>query len=245
MKKILGLFFLITVSIKASGSEEIVVPDNELTTEVSLPKLDYPLAVKKSNITFKDRYEMGLFWGSNFTEPIYAPSKIGIDLSYHNSEKSSWVFSYSQWQGGLNSQYVPGIEDQGQIGGTSGDYDFNRAPRLTNAMWGYYNLKLYYGKISIAKKNTMNLSLYTQYGAGLVGFTHKSYPAVSVGVGQKFYFNNSFGVKAEVRLQYAGEANPFLGNDKLKKNQPVPSFSEFEDKYRFGTIFELGALWML
>jgi hypothetical protein len=35
-----------------------------------------------------------------------------------------------------------------------------------------------------------------------------------------------------------------LGGGQLKGNQPKPDYSAFQDIMRFGTIFELGALWM-
>lgn len=228
----------------AQGSDRFIIPEDELMREVVLPRFDRREMVRNQNIKFKDRFEFAAIWGSNFTEPVYSPMKFGVEMGYHWSDDHAAHFSYSQWGSGFNTQYVPGIEDQGNVAGSAGDYDFSRVPVPKSSIWGFYTLKSYYGKMSLSKKNTMNLSTYTQYGLGFTQFSHKTYPGVAVGVGQKFYFSNSFGIKAELRLQYQGQPNPFLGDGKLKNNSPVPQYSEFSDIYRFGTIFELGALWM-
>lgn len=232
------LFLFETVS----ASEKFYIPDDELMREVVLPRIDNHETVKRPNVRFDKRIEVGVFAGSHFTEPVYNPMKFGIDIGYHWADIHSVNVSINKWLDGFNEQYVPGISRKGGTG--SAAYDFNRVPMPIMSYWGYYNLKAYYGKISLSKKDTMNLSLYTQYGAGITQFSHKLYPGVAVGVGQKFYLSNNFGFKAEIRLQYQGQPNPFLGDNKLKGNQPIPSYSEFADIMRFGTIFELGALWM-
>lgn len=242
MCKSLGSAFLVLLGLISShtavASDPFYVPKDELMQEVVLPRFDRRESVKRPNVIFKDRIELGVFGGSNFTEPIYNPLKFGLELGYHWADIHSAHLSINNWMSGFNSQYVPGISAQG-----APRYDFSRVPTPQMSYWGYYNLKAYYGKISLSKKDTMNLSLYTQYGAGITQFTHKSYPGVSVGVGQKFYLSNNLGFKAEVRLQYQGQPNPFLGNNRL--NGPTrPSPSEFADIMRFGTIFELGVLWM-
>jgi outer membrane beta-barrel protein len=231
--------FVSLVSLPLVAQEKFVVPEDELTKEVALPKFDRREVIKNSRIKFLKRLELGLFGGSNFTEPIYNPLKLGVELGYHWAEIHSAHFSLSQWLPGFNRQYVPAISAQ-----STPQYEFDRVPTPQMSFWGYYNLKAYYGKISLSKKETMNLSLYTQYGVGFSQFSHKMYPGIAVGVGQKFYFNNHFGIKAEIRLQYQGQPNPFLGDGQLKKGEPIPSHSQFGDIMRFGTIFELGGLWM-
>lgn len=240
---LIGLTLLIPVT--SFSSDKLVVPEEELNRDVVLPRFDKRVTYKNPNVVFENRFELGVFFGSNFTEPIYNPAKFGIELGYHSSDDSSWQGSFSQWGGGFNPQYVPSIENQGDLTGSTGDYDFNRGPQAKSSLWAYYNKKAYYGKISVAKKKTMNLSLYTQYGLGLAQFTNKTYLGGAVGIGQKFYLSNNFGIKAELRLQLQGQPNPFLGDGLLKIDSPTkPDSSAFSDVYRFATIFEVGALWM-
>jgi len=236
----LALFIMFASPIFLHANETVLIPEYELMKEVVLPKFEKREDVKRKNVNFDNRIEVGVFGGSNFREPIYNPFKLGLELGYHWSDIHSVHLSLNNWMSGFNNQYVPGISREG------GDppYDFSRVPVPQMSYWGYYNLKAYYGKISLSKKDTMNLSLYTQYGAGVTQFSNKMYPGVAVGVGQKFYFNNNFGFKAELRLQYQGQPNPFLGGGQLKGDQPRPSPSAFSDIMRFGTIFELGVLWM-
>jgi len=242
MNKIISIMSLLFLVEMANANETFYIPTDDLMREVVLPRFDNREAVKRPNVRFVNRIELGAFAGSHFTEPIYNPLKFGVDIGYHWADIHSVNVSLNKWLDGFNGQYVPGISIKGGAG--SAAYDFNRVPTPEMSYWGYYNLKAYYGKISLSKKDTMNLSLYTQYGLGVTQFTHKIYPGIAVGVGQKFYLNNHFGFKAEIRLQYQGQPNPFLGNNQLKGNQPKPPPSAFADIMRFGTIFELGALWM-
>lgn len=228
-------------------TDKLTIPEDELNKEIVLPRLDTLEVVKNQNIRFTQKIEFGVNLGANFTEPIYNPLRMGVDVGYHWHEAKSFHLSYINHAAGFNNQYVPGIQSEGNGAdpGPIGEYDFNRSPRLKNSFWGYYNLKAYYGKISITKRKTMNLSLYTQYGLGLAQYEHKMYPGLAIGVGQKFFFTPNLGFKAEIRLQYQGQSNPFLGGSKLKNNQfPVPSSSDFQDVYRFGTVFESGLVWI-
>lgn len=250
-KKYLTLFFLgllnsaLVVNASIFESDKMTIPENELNREIVLPRLDTFEVVKNQNVKFTKKLELGLNVGANFTEPIYNPIRMGFDLGYHWEEAQSVHLSFLNHVSGFNNQYVPGIQDKGNDAGSVGDYDFTRAPALKNSFWGYYNLKAYYGKVSLTKRSTMNLSLYTQYGVGFAQFTHKMYPGLSIGIGQKFFFTPNLGFKAELRLQYQGQANPFLGEGQLKNDRfPVPAASNFQDVYRFGTVFESGLVWI-
>ncbi|MCS6838582.1 MAG: outer membrane beta-barrel domain-containing protein [Bdellovibrionaceae bacterium] len=238
------LFFLITFSsLEVSATELFEVPEEELTKEVVLPRFDRLEMVRRPKVTFKNRFEIGVFGGAVFTEPIFNPYRYGLEGGYHFTENHSVSLSIAQWMSGLNNQYASSIEAQGGQGGDR--YDLTRAPSPRMSYWLFYNLKAYYGKISLSKKDVLNMSLYTQLGVGATSFEHKTYPGVAIGIGQRFYFSPSAAIKLEARLQYQGSVNPFIGNQKLKKNQPKPSYSEFSDHQRFGTIIELGFVWLL
>lgn len=216
-----------------SVAQSLEIPEEELAKESVLPKFDRPDNVRHRNVVTDKKVEFGVYFGSNFTEPIYNQSKLGVNAGYHISEDAAIMFNFAKWTGGLNTQYVPSIEETGSL-------DFSRVPVLEYSLWGNYELKSYYGKISLTKKGVMNLSLYPIMGLGLTKYVHKVYPGINGGVGQKFYFGNSMALRIDFKLQYQQGPNPFLEGGLQKSNTTKPDPSEFSDKWSLDTIFDLG-----
>lgn len=231
-------FVLITLALalmtgKSLAAETVDIPEDELARESVLPKFDRPDNVKNRNVITNKKVEFGAYLGSNFTEPIYNQSKIGINVGYHFSEDAAFTVNFAKWMSGRNSQYVPSIEKQGP-------YDFGRTPNLEYSLWGNYELNSYYGKISLTKQGVMNLSLYPIMGVGVTKYTNKTYPGANFGVGQKFYFGKALALRIDFKLQYQQAPNPFLGEKKLLTTQPAPSAGDFSDKWALGTIMDMG-----
>lgn len=224
---------LVNFSLAAVASEGIEIPLDELAKESVLPKFDRPDIVKNRNITTDHKMEFGFYYGGNFTEPIYNQSKLGLNLSYHQSEDAAFNLNFAKWMTGRNSQYVPGIEDK------HGRIDFNRVPNLEYSLWANYEVKAYYGKISLTKRGVMNLSLYPIIGLGATKYSHKTYPGVNVGIGQKFYFGKSMALRFDFKFQYQQGPNPFL-RDLGKGADPVPDPGNFEDKFRLDNVMDFG-----
>lgn len=241
LHKFWALVLVLTLAKSIHANETFEVPEDDLRTEVVLPKFGRFPMVLRPHVQFKDRWEVGLLGAAQFTEPIFNPLRWGLELGYHYAESHSFHFSVAPWMGGLNTQYVPSIEAQG---GAGTEYEMSRVPAPQMSYWAFYHFKAYYGKISLSKKDIMNLSLYTQAGLGITQFSHKSYPGVSFGIGQRFYFTPQLAFKLEAKLQYLGMVNPFLGGGQLKKTNPRPAPEAFSDLYRFATLVEAGLIWM-
>jgi len=242
MRTLLGTSILLSLlATKALASETIDIPEEELARESVLPHFDRPDNIKNRNVVSAKKVEVGIYYGGNFTEPIYNQSKIGLNGGYHFSEDSALMFNFAQWMSGRNSQYVPSIEKQG---GTD-PYDFNRVPDLKMSLWANYEVTAYYGKISLTKQGVMNLTMYPIFGLGVTQYTNKTYPGLNVGIGQRYYFTHALALRIDLKLQYSGAPNPFLGNNELKSSQPVPPASDFSDKYQLGTILDLGLSYLL
>ena len=234
IKKILWCLFCLNLNAAvAFAAESIDIPEDELARESVLPKFDRPDNVRNRNVVTAKRTEMGLYYGANFTEPIYNQSKLGLNLGYHWSEDSAIMFNFAKWMSGRNAQYVPGIEEK------HGSIDFSRTPDLEYSLWANYELKAYYGKISLTKQGVMNLSLYPIMGAGVTKYTHKTYPGINAGVGQKFYFGPSLALRIDFKFQYQQGPNPFLTN-LGKAPAAVPDGGAFEDKFRLDNVMDLG-----
>lgn len=211
---------------------QVDVPEEELAKESVLPRFERGEAVKNRNVVTANRVEIGGFAGWNFTEPIYNQTKAGLNLGYHFNETHSFMLNIVKWMEGRNSQYTDLLSKQG--------LDFMRAPNLEMAVWGNYELKAYYGKMSLSKNAVTNLHLYPILGAGISKYTHKVYPGVNAGLGMKFYFTENFAMRFDFKLQMAQGVNPFLGGGKLITSNPKPSPSDFGEKFYLGTILDVG-----
>ena len=240
----LGWIFFITVllvlveTVPARAAETIDFPQDELAQESVLPKFDRPDSVKRRNVATEGKFEFGGYYGWNILEPIQNQSKIGFNLGYHWSEESALVLNYAHWMSGLNAQYTDGLAE------SPNSLDFSRAPKLKYSLFGHYEWKIFYGKISFTKAGVVNLSTYPIFGAGVTAYEHKTYPGVDFGIGQKFYFGKSFALRADFKLQYSQKPSPFL-KGKMKFSDPLPEPGDFGNKWDLGTMLDVGVSFLL
>ena len=239
MKKII-LSLIILFSISGLCAEEIQFPEEELAKETVLPKFDRVEATKNRNIVTAKKWEVGSYIGWNFTEPIFNQMKIGFNTAYHWSEDSDININFAKWMPGFNSQYTSGIVT---ASGSANPLDFNRAPSPQYSLFGHYEIKAYYGKISITKLTTMNMSLYPIFGGGVTQYTNKIYPGIDGGIGFKFYFGPKWSLRSDLKLQISQYPSPFLIN-RMRNSDPVPQASEFADKWGLATIFDFGVSYL-
>lgn len=240
-----GLCLLVVLMWFEQVQAEVVrFPEDELARETVLPKFDQRVSVRDRNVITDSKFELGLYYGFNTTEPIYNQSKLGFNLGYHWSEESAIVVNYAQWMSGLNTLYTDGLSQSGGI--NAPNLDFNRIPKQNYSLYAHYEWKMFYGKISLTKDLVTNLSLYPIFGFGITGFEHKTYPGVDVGVGQKFYIGRSFAIRADFKLQFAQTLNPFLGGTPgVSRPSAVPSPGDFKDKWDLNTILDIGFSFLL
>lgn len=235
---LMTVFLMLVKSAPARASEKIDFPEDELAQESVLPKFDRPDSVKARNVITEKKFELGTYYGWNILEPIQNQSKIGFNIGYHWSEGSAFVLNYSHWLSGLNQQYTESLEE------APNSLDFSRAPQLKYSLYGHYEWKVFYGKISLTKAGVVNLTTYPIFGAGVTAYEHKSYPGMDIGIGQKFYLGKSVALRADFKLQYSQSPSPFL-QGKMKFSDPKPEPSEFADKWNMGTILDVGVSFLL
>lgn len=232
------IIFALFLLIAPLSWAQVEVPEEELAKESVLPRFERGEAVKNRAIVTEGKFEFGAYGGWNFTEAIYNQAKVGFNLGYHASETHGFVLNFSYWMPGRNSQYTDLLRQQSNL-------DFGRTPDLQFAIWGNWELKAYYGKISWTKRGVMNLHLYPILGVGIAKYVHKPYPGLNFGFGQKFYFSKAFALRMDFKLQYQQGPNPFLGNGHLVATNPIPDPGLFGDKWTLGTILDVGVSIML
>lgn len=232
------MFFSILSSLvlTSAQAEKIEFPDEELAQESVLPKFDHTESVRRRNVVTEKRFEVGGYYGWNIIEPIYNQSKFGLNFGYHFSEMSAFMVNYAQWSSGLNTIYTDGLQD---VAVSDPTLDFTRVPKLKYSLYGHYEWKAFYGKISVTKQGVLNLSTYPIIGVGWTAYEHKNYPGFDFGIGQKFYFGKNFALRADFKMQFGQTPSPFL-REKLKSNSPRPTPDQFQDKFTMGTILDIG-----
>jgi outer membrane beta-barrel protein len=230
---------ILAQTLEARAAEAMDIQPDELAQESVLPKFDHPETVRRRNIVTEKKFELGAYYGWNILEPIENQSKVGFNLGYHINEQSALVANYAQWMSGLNNQYTDGLSDP-----KSNNLDFTRAPKLKYSLYGHYEWKIFYGKISFTKQGVVNLSTYPIFGGGITAYEHKSYFGVDAGIGQKFYFGKTVALRADFKLQYSQKPSPFL-KGYMKNSDPVPQPGQFPEKWDLGTMLEIGVSFLL
>lgn len=213
-------------------SEVIEFPEEELSQETVLPVFDTPDVVKNRNIITAHKIEITPYLGFNMTEPIYSQSKVGANLGYHWNELSAVILNFAKWNTGLNTQYTDALSSQYLL-------DFNRAPKINYSAYLNYEYKAYYGKMSLTKQTVLNLTTYPIFGLGMTSYQHKSMFGFNAGIGQKFYFSKAVALRVDLKMQYAQAPSPFL-KGRMKSTEVEPLVGEFQDKWGFSTILDLG-----
>ncbi|MNJ92509.1 hypothetical protein D3C87_101810 [compost metagenome] len=220
----------------AFAADVIELPPEELAQESVLPIFDKSVSVKNRNIITAKKFDANLFYGFAMTEPIADVSKLGLSLYYNWSEDHAIGLLFAKNFSGL-STYAD------QLSKPPYNLDFNRAPKPDMTVMADYNIKAFYGKMSLSKSLVLNTMLYGSLSAGVVKFDTKTYPGIAFGFGQKFYFNKNWAVRADLRL-YANQAPIPFKQGALKPSDPVPDKSTFDERITYTTNLDLGVSYL-
>ncbi len=242
MKKIFLVLILISNHLVFADSD-VTVPEDELATETVYPIFDHAQSIRNRNVQTTGRIDVGLFGGLALTEPIANTTKFGIAANYHFSEYHSLGLFFVSNSGGL-SKDAEGIHADFGL-------DFSRAPQPQNTIMFDYNYKPYYGKMSFTKNGVINTTIYGSAALGAVKYQHKTYSALAVGLGERFYFGKSLSLKTDLRLFVHQAPIPFKSpglcdgtNTTCGSNgasgDARPSYDSFEERITYTTNLEIG-----
>lgn len=231
VSQFLIVFVGLSSGLNALSAEALELPEEELARETVLPVFDTRDMVRNRNVITNERFEANLFYGYAMTEPIFNVSKLGLSLYYNTSEEHAWGLLFANNTTGL-SNYAE------QLNKKFG-FDLVRAPAPEYLLMGDYNLKLFYGKMSITRKIVFNTTLLVSGAAGIIKYTHKSYPVIAPGIGQKFYFTKDLSLRFDLRLYVYQAPSPVL-NGRILANEPKPSYDDFTERITYTTNLEVG-----
>ena len=233
-------FFILSIVLKGNvataNDNRMELPADELAKESVTPTFDKNLSTKNRNIITEGKFDVNTFYGWALSEPIASVSKLGLTAYYHPSENYAWGIMFAKNFSGV-SVYAQQLKKQYNL-------DFSRAPAPEMTLMADYNLKGFYGKMSLSKKTVLNMHVLGSLAAGVVKYQHKTFPAVAIGAGQKFYFGKSWGFRFDLRLYAHNAPVPFLGNDQLKEPNPPPAYSEFKERMNFISVLDVGVSYL-
>lgn len=220
-----GIFF------QTFAADKIELPEEELARESVTPMFDRNFSVMNRNIKTAGRMEATLFYGQALTEPVANVSRFGLAGYYNTSENHAFGLWYAKNSSGLSS-YANQLNSQFNL-------DLKRVPYPDYTLLADYNFKAYYGKMSLTKSIVSNFVLLYSAGAGMIKYIHKSYPVISLGIGDKFYFNQSFALRLDLRV-WGNNAPVSFKQGALRNTDAVPAYSEFDDRFQISTNVEAG-----
>ncbi len=230
------LLTLILAPIAKVWSADVVeLPPEELARESVTPVFDKNESVKNRVVVTEGAWDMGLFGGLAMTEPIFNVSKIGLQFYYHPSESHAFGLILAKNSNGVSSNAQ---QLQSKYG-----VDFSRAPQADFQALLDYNLKMFYGKMSVSKWVNFNTTLMTTMSAGAIKYTHKVYPAFAVGLANKFYFTPAWAFRFDLRLIANNAPTPIL-KGRIKETERVPDYSEFQERMHYSTNLEFGVSYL-
>ncbi len=248
MKKTLCLVIAVVLgSLTAFPKELIQLPTEELARESVTPVFDVNDSVRNRNIITASKFEGALFYGWALTEPIANVSKLGLSGYYHTTEENAYGLMFAKNFTGV-SYYAKQLFDEYKL-------DFTRAPMPEASLYFDYNLKAFYGKMSISKNSVTNYHFFGSLAGGLIKYSHKTYPGIAVGLGQKFYYDRKFSFRFDFRIFLNQAPIPFLKCETGKHegiknsptdscNEPAPTYSDFSERLTITSVIDLGVSYL-
>ncbi len=212
-----------------AGAVKIRFPREELARESVLPLFKDPKMVLDRRVTLKNRIELGLSGSYGLDEPYYFPWYATGLLAFYFAEHHgvSLMGSYFPPYASRYEETTKNIEaTKSAAAGKS--FHPRAAPHPLMMAFVNYQYTPYYGKISLAKRFVLNLSIYGFGGPGLMVFNDNGKtPALNIGFGQKLYLARWLAVRGDfIMYGYYGPAPAKMKELYVAPNEtapPVPS----------------------
>ncbi len=228
-------------------AETIEFSEDELATESVMPVFDKTVVVRERTVKTAGRLELGGGAGLNLAEPLYDQAVFNIVGAYHFDEINgmnliSMFLSSQLSSAGTDLKHGKGLDPAGSVS----SFDASKAPTVQNISFVNYQFTAYYGKISITKDFTMNLSLYGFGGLGMVKWTDASNIGLDAGFGQKLYFTPNSALRFDMLLAAYQGPDPtkphtitgnLLNSDSAMGSSKFDKTTYFRPFMTFGYVF--------
>jgi len=251
MKFYLALAFVFHFSLllatDASAGVKIKFPEEELSTESTLPVFEEKVAILNRKVKHAERFELNLMGGIVASEPLYNPVNFGGSITYHFDNTHAVHLMGTLFAGGLNSNGIALQTGQviladGSVGALA--FDASLAPSKEMFIAAHYQYTAYYGKISLTNDFVMNLTLSGLFGGGAYIMGDLIAPAANIGLSQRFYFNSSVAIRFDILLT-AFSGPDITSAGQLNPGAQPPASSQFETSLQFDSTLLFGLSFLL
>ncbi len=204
MLEILKRLFIKILAVKVTAialmfpsfvSANIEFSEDALAPESVLPVFPRSVYVKSRNIVKKGSMEVQVSGGVSVNNPFFKAYPVGGSVGYYFTEEHGVQFLFGYLVGG-KSNYATALErDTRSSPGGLGAANFNNFPAQKMLGLLHYEYSPFYGKLSLAKWLNFNMDVVASAGGGMVFLEDGSFPTASLGLGLRFYFGKSFGLR--------------------------------------------------
>jgi outer membrane beta-barrel protein len=185
------LIFSMLFALKAWSQEtasqsqvEFFVPE-DVSQESVVPKMDSPQAVLTRALKMTNRFELSISQAWILDEPFLNSSYQILELSYHWNESFGVGLKALNFNAGTSEYSKQFLSTQGT--------QFDQVPNPKSGMGASFHNRIFYGKLSFSEETVLPTMIELVTDLGLTSQGSKSgLPFISLGVGQKTYFQKSF-----------------------------------------------------
>jgi outer membrane beta-barrel protein len=237
--KIFSLVFLLAIPFVAqANTERIEFPEEELARESVLPVFDRSEPVKNRIVMKTGSIEIVPSFGFTLNDPFYSGLSGGLVFGYHFTEEHSLNITGAYFSSG-KSQYATALEED--------DFqDFDGFPTLEYMVGLGYDYSPFYGKISLTKQMVFNVDTFFHAGIGTVSVGGENSVAGTFGLGQKYYFGKSWGIRVDLKgLMYNGPDYTSIDNGGGNTDVDDPTISDFDKEFTARFLILVGAEFLL
>lgn len=141
------------------------------------------------------RFSLGVDAGVDFNDPFLDTKILGVHLAYNFSEYFAVEGLYWKMSAGGSSAY-----DALKASGKDANLNPQQHYYGAEALWS-----IMYGKLSFMGKKIIYYDLHLSGGGGMVETANGTYPAGTVGLGQRFYISQHMSIRLDYRAMYYQE----------------------------------------
>ena len=221
-----------------SHANTIEFSEQELAPETVLPIFPRTVFVKNRNVQKTNSIEVQPFFGLSLNNQFFDSYDFGGSLGFHLNEEHSLHVMYSHLQVS-KSQYATAIENMRDASGNiKASQRFDAFPKQESFVLLNYEYSPFYGKMSFSKWINFNTDITVSIGGGAVLVSDERLPAVSLGIGQRFYIANWLGLRFSVySIFYRGIDYLFR---QVRDVSRVYNSSELEKEMKFDIVALMG-----
>ncbi|MCY4321475.1 MAG: hypothetical protein OXC37_03600 [Bdellovibrionaceae bacterium] len=244
LKKGLFVVFIFLFSFYAHAVK-VYFPDEELATESVLPLVDTSEVVLNRNIRLKFKTELSIEHGRGLDEPFYDKNYPTGVINFYFTEIHAISLMGTYYFPFLSSAGRDLSEGRGLADGKK--FSPLKAPYPQYSFFLNYLYTPYYGKMSLAKKWVLNLSIYGFIGGGLVvSNKNDQFPGFDIGFGKKLYINKWIGLKTSIGFySYYGPATARLNLDEGVGSLNYKNLKSDQKRFNINTVVHYGVFILL